>query len=340
MANTWGSQTWGFNQWNDLGNSSPSVTGISISATLGDETTVGEINSGWGRLTWGENGWGILGDVELTGQQLTSTLNSVTVDAQINIGWGSDTWGTETWGQSGLIVPLTGIQATANLGTPSLSITGNTSVTGIAMSASLGSVEAFASFVAEPTGLPMTMTLSYDPEIVVPTGIQATANLGTAVGDANTIAEISTSIASYWGSSTWGFGKWGNQPVETLAMTSDEGTVDPGPDAMVTGIGFSAALGLGTVTAGADVDSVTGIAMTAALGQETIDLNTPVDVTGIAMTATLSEENVVGNANVTPTGIALTMSLNSANALIWNEVNTGSAPIDPPGWVEVPTRAA
>ena len=40
------------------------------------------------------------------------------------------------------------------------------------------------------------------------------------------------------------------------------------------------------------------------------------------------------------TGIGLTMSINSVNALIWNEVNTGSAPIDPPGWVEVPTRAA
>ena len=123
-------------------------------------------------------------------------------------------------------------------------------------------------------------------------------------------------------------------------MNSDEGIVDPSPDATVTGIGFSAALGLGTVTAGADVDTVTGIAMTATLGQETIDLNTPVDVTGIAITATLSDENVVGNANVTPTGIELTTALNSANALIWNEVNTGSAPLDPPGWIEVPTRAA
>ena len=80
--------------------------------------------------------------------------------------------------------------------------------------------------------------------------------------------------------------------------------------------------------------------MTAALGQETIDLNTPVDLTGIAMTATLSEESVVGDATAQLTGIALTMATNSVNALIWNEVNTGSAPLDPPGWVEVPTRAA
>ena len=132
----------------------------------------------------------------------------------------------------------------------------------------------------------------------------------------------------------------GNTDVTGIAMTAAEGDVDPSPDAEVTGIGFAASLGLGTVTAGADVDTVTGIQMTAALGQETIDLNTPVDLTGIAITATLSEESVVGDATAQLTGIGLTMSTNSANALIWNEVNTGSAPIDPPGWVEVPTRAA
>jgi len=31
----------------------------------------------------------------------------------------------------------------------------------------------------------------------------------------------------------------------------------------------------------------------------------------------------------------LTTTVGSGNALIWNEVNTGSAPIDPPGWREV-----
>ena len=58
------------------------------------------------------------------------------------------------------------------------------------------------------------------------------------------------------------------------------------------------------------------------------------------MTAALSDETVIGEGTVLVSGIALTMSLNSANALIWNDVVTGSAPIDPPGWVEVPTKAA
>jgi hypothetical protein len=53
MANTWGAQTWGFNQWNDLSNVSYTLTGQSISLSLGDETTAGEINTGWGRATYG-----------------------------------------------------------------------------------------------------------------------------------------------------------------------------------------------------------------------------------------------------------------------------------------------
>ena len=35
------------------------------------------------------------------------------------------------------------------------------------------------------------------------------------------------------------------------------------------------------------------------------------------------------------TGLSLTMNQGSGSALIWNEVNTGSAPLDPPGWQEV-----
>ena len=80
--------------------------------------------------------------------------------------------------------------------------------------------------------------------------------------------------------------------------------------------------------------------MTANLGTAVLDANTISSPTGIAMTATLSEESVVGDATAQLTGIQLTMAINSANALIWNEVNKGSAPLDPPGWVEVPTRAA
>ena len=133
----------------------------------------------------------------------------------------------------------------------------------------------------------------------------------------------------------------GNTDITGIAMTAAEGDVDPSPDATVTGIGFGMAVATGTVVTGEANVTVVGEGFSAALGTGTLDAVTFADATAIAMTANLgSIANVTGNANVTPTGIQLTMALNSANALIWNEVNTGSAPIDPPGWQEVPTRAA
>ena len=60
-----------------------------------------------------------------------------------------------------------------------------------------------------------------------------------------------------------------------------------------------------------------------------------VDVTGIAMNAQLASVTAIIHVDVSVTGLGLTMAQGNGNALIWNEVNTGSAPIDPPGWQEV-----
>ena len=45
--------------------------------------------------------------------------------------------------------------------------------------------------------------------------------------------------------------------------------------------------------------------------------------------------NILIHVDVQVTGLSLTMNQGSGSALIWNEVNTGSAPITPPGWQEV-----
>ncbi len=274
--------------------------------------------------------------------------------------WGASTWSSNSWGDDNNIVSVTGIGATASIGNESIVVDVNPIPTGIGMTSSVGT----------PTEI-----ITVD---VFPSGISSTANLGIAdagpdamLQGINFSANVGTLEAYnqegwgryFYGQFVWGAsGDWAfaeptgiamsaNLGDETItadanltltgyAITATEGTVDPSPDATVTGIGFGMAVATGTVISGtADID-VTGIAMTATLGQETIDLNTPVDVTGIAMTAVLSEESVTGDATAQCTGIALTMSLNSVNALIWNNVNTGSAPIDPPGWQEVPTRAA
>ena len=121
-----------------------------------------------------------------------------------------------------------------------------------------------------------------------------------------------------------------------MSMLMDEGTVDPSPDAAVTGIGFAAGLAVGTVVAGdADV-TVIGEGIAAGLGLGELDAVTLAAVNGISMTANVGTiANITGHANVFPIGLNLTSELGTIKTIIWNQVDTGTAPVDPPGWVEV-----
>ena len=85
-SGTWGVGTWGQNQWNDLADPTFTVTGIAFTASLGDETTVGEINLGWGRLGWNEQAWGIAGTFIATGDAVTATLGSVVASIDVSTG--------------------------------------------------------------------------------------------------------------------------------------------------------------------------------------------------------------------------------------------------------------
>jgi len=332
---TWGSQTWGYENWGTLGDALAPLTGISASANLGEETVAGEINLGYGRDTWNSLGWGIAGTLQVSGISFSANLGSPLIDTEVNVGWGSDTWGFETWGISGLNVDLTGISFSSNLGSVTTTANADVIPTGEEITGNTGTVEAFASFTQEVTGIPMTMTLSFDPEIVSPLGQELTSSLGTATLDANTIAEVSTTVPSYYGSETWGFGAWGNEPVETLAMNSDEGTVDPSPDAEVTGIGFSASLAVGTVIIGEANVTVVGEGFAAGLGVGNLDAVTLVDLTGIELSANIGSITAKGFANVSLTGFGLTMAEGTNRTLVWNQVNTGTAPT----WTEVDTAA-
>ena len=191
-----------------------------------------------------------------------------------------------------------------------------------------------------------------------------TMNDGTANLDANTIVEVSATSAQTWGNSAWGYGVYGNQQVDTLTMSMQEGDVDPAPDAEVTGIAMAAVLDDVITSGDANTGVITDIAwgeqawgdstwgngkyfdstgyaqaFTISLGTATLDANTQVDITGQELTMQEGDETVTGNANVLLSGNVLTMASGSLKTLIWNEVNTGTAPIVPPGWQEVDTAA-
>ena len=213
-----------------------------------------------------------------------------------------------------------------------------------------------ASFEATPTGFGLTSSLGTadaGPDAMA-TGNQATMATGT----------VEAYNQEGWGRYFWGLfeygatGEWefvtptslpltatlGNETVTAdanvsitgIALSSTLGTVDPSPDATVTGIGFSASLAVGSVITGTADVTVTGIGMPMGLGTGQLDAVSLIDVTGISMSVTLNSVTTKGFANVSLTGFALTSTLNNANTLIWNEIDTGSAPV----WTEVPTRAA
>jgi len=315
---TWNTGSWSQNQWGDNANPTVIPTGFGMSATLGDESSTTEINLGWGRQEWGLQGWGIGGTLIPTGISTTSSLGSVTTTADANTG------------------PSTNNNQTLTTG--------------------LGSVTAFGLAEVSPTGIPLTTNLGAvdaSPD-AMPTGVAASMGLGT----------VEAFNLAGWGRLGWGDNDWGEPgssvqaDVSGIAMTAALGTpteitgdativantlnvaqltlgvVDPAPDAALTGnfmIGT-----LGTLGMQGDVLPVsTGIAMSAALGSVTVDLNQQVNVTGNPLLARVASVSAFTNATATFNGFGLTTTVGSGNALIWNEVNTGSAPIDPPGWREV-----
>ena len=315
-SGTWSAGFWGQNQWNDLADPTFTVTGVAATATLGTTTEIsGEINNGWGRANWGDFAWGIAANLIATGNAATMNLGSSTASIDV---------------------------------TPTI---GNFNITG-----AVGSVTTTSIVEVFPTGFALTSTLANvdaGPDAMA-TGNAATMSLGT----------IDAFNQTGWGRQGWNVNAWGVEgqfatAIPTgIAMTATPGSltligdafltantlnvaqitlgnVDPAPDAFVTG--NAALLTLGTLGFQGNVSpSVTGIAMTTALGNETIDLNQEFTVTGQALVARLSSAfNAFTDVTATFDGFGLTIAQGSGSALIWNEVNTGSAPITPPGWREV-----
>ena len=317
-SGTWNTGSWGQNQWSDNANSTVIPTGFGMSAALGDESSSTEINVGWGRQEWGLQGWGIAGTTIPTGISATFSLGTVTTTADANTG-------------------------------PS---TNNNQL----LTTGLGSVTAFGRAQVDVTGLPLTTnlgTVDASPD-AMPTGVAASMGLGT----------VEAFNLDGWGRLGWSINDWGDAgssvqvDVSGIAMTAALGSptevtgdativantlnvaqltlgqVDPAPDAAVTGNFMIGALG--TLGFQGDVaPTVTGFALSAALGNETIDLNQQVNVTGNPLLARVASVSAFTDVTATFNGFGLTTTPGSGNALIWNDVNTGSAPIDPPGWREV-----
>jgi len=317
-SGTWGTGFWGQNQWNDSADPTFTVTGIALSASLGDETTVGEINTGWGRVNWGDFAWGIAGTFIATGDAVTATLGNVAITAGASAGPSTN--------NNQLI--------TTSLGSTTIDIQTKAFPTGNALTAAEGTADAGPDAMA--TGIAMSMGLGT---------VQAYNQTGWGRQE--------------WSENAWGVeGQYANVTLTGIAMTAALGNetitgsasltlntlnlmnatlgqADPAPDANAFSQLITANLGTALGRAGAGA-TPTGEAMTAGLGTAVGVPGQEVPLTGLPAEARLSSAfNIVIHVDIPVTGLGLTMNQGSGSALIWNEVNTGSAPITPPGWQEV-----
>jgi len=317
-SGTWNSGFWGQNQWNDLANPTFTLTGISLSGVIGTTTeAAGEINTGWGRIEWGINAWGEFGTALPTGVSASFNIGTVAVTA------GATATNSTNNGQT----------ITGALGAPAIDIQGKVFPTGFGLSGTLGAADA-------------------GPDAMLTTN-HATMGLGS----------VQAYNQTGWGRQEWNENAWGvegqyaNVDVTGIAMTGAVGNlslkgesvvllntlnianatlgqIDPAPDANL--LSQLATMSTGTLGMQGDVpQDVTGIAMSAGLGSVVAVPGQEVLLTGLPALARVASVTPVIHVDVLLTGNALTMSQGSGNALIWNEVNTGTAPITPPGWQEV-----
>jgi hypothetical protein len=317
-SGTWNTGFWGQNQWNDTANPTFTLTGVSLSGVLGTTTEVdGDINTGWGRIEWGINAWSEFGSALPTG--IGASFNVGTIAVQIDVTATNSTNNNQT--------------ITAAVNSVAIDIQGKVFPTGFGLSGTLGTADA-------------------GPDAMLTTN-HATMGLGS----------VQAYNQTGWGRQEWNENAWGvegqyaNVDVTGISMTgaigslslagesvvtlntlnvaqATLGVVDPAPDATITGnfmIGATGQLGMqGDVT-----QDVTGIAMSAGLGSVVAVPGQEVLLTGLPALARLSSPSYIIHVDVLVTGNSLTMAQGSGSALIWNNVNTGTAPITPPGWQEV-----
>jgi hypothetical protein len=353
VAEGWSNKEWGESLWGNDSNDTPIPTGVSLSTNLGSVSVTAVVAEGWGRLNWNESAWGQAGTILLTGNPLSASLGSVSITSEVNTGWGREAWGDEPWNENTAVqnVDVTGQEVTTNLG--SVSISGEINLgwgrkawneqewgtpnesaqpTGFNLSASLGSVSITAE-VNSGWGRTNWGELGWGiPGTLIPTGVSMSASLGTVTA----VAEVNIG----WGRKEWGQGLWNNDGDDLVIPTGFGMNVVQGLPSIDTEIntGWGRAA-WGELDWGGFSDSivvgVSGNPITVSLNSVLSIPNTIATPTGINTTINLGTLDIDADANITVSGNSLTAATGSLNAIIWNQVDTGTAPT----WKNVDTAA-
>jgi hypothetical protein len=297
-------------------------------------------NSAWGELSWSAGAFGGENDanVLVTGQSLTSVLNSVTftIDGIVN---------------------LTGQQLSSSLNSVSFTIDGSVALTTNLANLTLNSVSAFETIFVPVTapGTPTTWGSGSWGSDAWGERIGLVSSQGTAIVDVITPVNVtgqllSTSLNSVTITGTGNVTLTGEElvhaiesnvgisaggsvqvPVFEASLITALGTVDPGPDANITGQQLELTLQGDVRIDIAAVAIVTGQLLSTSLNSVTIDLNTPVDLTGQNLTTAINSVTITTNTPVNLTGNNLTGTTGQLYVAAWAPVDTGQSI----NWTEV-----
>jgi len=256
-----------------------------------------DVASGWGRLTYGQANWG----------------DAVTIKQ----GWGRLAWGSQAYGDSPTVT-LSGISATASVGTPTVEIRpgwgtldwgengwgsveeGIENLIGIGATSSVGSI-------VIGIGVPLTgvsATASCPTQLDIPqliTGVSATASEGQL--NLNDGADHVQGLASLVGTTATG----SILPADVIGLSGVSATASVGPDFIITdtvvidltGLCAGATSSVGSVIT--EVEYIlTGQSVTSAVGSIS-----PADImglTGVSATVTVGNVAPLGYGDVDITG--------------------------------------
>jgi len=289
MANSWGESgtTWGQGDWGNQNNYTLTLTGLSMTGSVGELVSAAE--QGWGRDTWGSEPWGdsYSPTVALAGLSMTGALGTLAY-AQAEDGWGRDEWGYGNWGENTTTVIPDGLEMTGGFGPDGW-----------------GSAP-WDEMIGWGGDLTLTTTQLSIAEL---TGLEMTGSLGTPTLNYDFIFTLSDSLllTASRGSLSINNGADHTQGLGGIAMTGSLGTLGHEMTYGLTGI--EATLSLGTAVANnAEIINVTGMGATGSLGTPVLEF--AYTLSGIAGTMSLGTP-VVTDMQVGVSGFETTASLGS-----------------------------
>lgn len=318
MANdAWGQLTWNAGLWGQQNDAIFSVTGFGLNTSQGQANYTPV--DGWGRNNWGALGWGVnFANITAlpSGSQLNLSQGNVAVNAEVREGWGVFTWGLVPWGgEQDPEVGVLGQQLNTSLNSNlNFVITGSTNLTGQQLNITTGTVEAFASFIAQVTGQQLNISLNSVTPLadanVNLTGQQLNIVEGIVdpSPDAN-VTGIGMTVALAVGTVVVGEGNvslTGQQVNISLNSVIDEANT-------IASVSSIAQVGWGVVAWGTQAWNDTEVDITMAIAEGEVDPSPDATVTGIGMTVALAVGTVViGTANISVTGEQLNISQGTA----------------------------